>query len=262
MRSVFAYNSVVRTLACLVVVVGCAGTTQPTQAPKVDDGIALVGNNKDALELQIKVKRWSCTVTDPQGATDSDLHLPVDQDVRLVFGNADTVDLDVKIAGQSKHVEHEIYPMMVVRAGKPGTYSWQCPTQVAKAGESAERPLYVDPPDDYAKHQAALVDQPPATNEQKIALGAKLYIKKGCMSCHTVDGSPRIGPSWKGIWGKSARLSDGSDRMVDAAYVQESILHPSAFARPAYPNVMPTFEGQLKPYELDSLVAYIESLAE
>ena len=47
---------------------------------------------------------------------------------------------------------------------------------------------------------------------------------------------------------------------VDADFVRESVLHPTAFAAAGFPPSMPSFEGQLKPVELGALITYIESL--
>ena len=102
----------------------------------------------------------------------------------------------------------------------------------------------------------------PNTRDEKIALGKQLYEQKGCVQCHTLDGTARIGPSWKGIWGKTAALTDHSTRMVDETYVRESILFPQDFARPGYPAVMPSFERQLKGFEIDALTVLIASLAD
>ncbi len=102
----------------------------------------------------------------------------------------------------------------------------------------------------------------PTTAEGKIALGQRVYERKGCNSCHSVDGSARVGPSWRGIWGQPVKLADATVRTVDAAYVEESILHPQAAIVAGYPPAMPSFEAQLRPDELAGVIAYIASLAD
>src|SRR5262249_22001496 len=91
-------------------------------------------------------------------------------------------------------------------------------------------------------------------------LGKMLYEKKGCNACHTVDGSTRVGPSWKGTFGTMVPLSDGSSVPMDENYIRESILYPQAKSRPGFPPSMPSFEGQLKEKEIEGLIAYIKSL--
>jgi cytochrome c oxidase subunit 2 len=91
-------------------------------------------------------------------------------------------------------------------------------------------------------------------------LGKQLYEKKGCNACHTTDGTPRVGPSWKGTFGTMVPLNDGSSVKMDETYIRESILYPQAKSRPGFPPSMPSFEGQLKEREIEGLIAFIKSL--
>lgn len=99
-------------------------------------------------------------------------------------------------------------------------------------------------------------DAPPAV------LGGILYKTKGCVSCHSVDGSPNTGPSWKGIFGKQHEFADGSSAVVDANYIRESILVPGAKIVKGFPNQMVSYQGQLNDRELNGIIAYIESLGD
>ncbi len=90
--------------------------------------------------------------------------------------------------------------------------------------------------------------------------GAELARQKGCVRCHTVDGSARVGPTWLRAWGSTITTEDGRRVDVDEAYVRRSILQPQADLVKGFPPVMPTFDGVLKPDEQDDLVAYIRSL--
>ncbi len=94
------------------------------------------------------------------------------------------------------------------------------------------------------------------------AVGAKLYKSKGCVACHTVDGTANTGPTWKGIWGKEHEFQDGGKAVVDANYIRESILVPAAHIVKGFPNQMVSYQGQLNDRELDALIAYIESLGD
>jgi cytochrome c oxidase subunit II len=91
--------------------------------------------------------------------------------------------------------------------------------------------------------------------------GKQLYTVKGCVACHTVDGSPRVGPSWKGIWDQNTSLDDGRTVHIDADYIRRSIKTPSADTVAGFPKgVMPSFEGQLTDRQIDGVIAYIRSL--
>ena len=90
--------------------------------------------------------------------------------------------------------------------------------------------------------------------------GKLTYDRVGCNSCHTVDGSKSKGPSWKGIFGKMEKLKDGTSVLVDENYLRESMMNPQAKVVDGFDPIMPTFQGLLKPNQVNGLVAYIESL--
>jgi cytochrome c oxidase subunit 2 len=90
--------------------------------------------------------------------------------------------------------------------------------------------------------------------------GRAVAENKGCVQCHTFDGTARVGPSWKGIWDTDVTLASGSRVHVDAAYVRKSIKTPQADLVANYPPSMPTFEGSITDRELDDVIAFIQSL--
>ena len=91
------------------------------------------------------------------------------------------------------------------------------------------------------------------------AVGALISQNNGCITCHSIDGSELIGPSWKGLWSKTEKLEDGSSVKVDENYIKESITQPMEKIVEGYPAVMPAFDD-LSEDELTALVAYIQSL--
>jgi cytochrome c oxidase subunit 2 len=89
------------------------------------------------------------------------------------------------------------------------------------------------------------------------AQGRSLAQTKGCVACHTVDGSAGVGPTWKGLFGKTETMVDGSTALVDEAYLKDFIRNPKARAVKGFAQVMPQIE--LTDEELAALVAYIRS---
>jgi mono/diheme cytochrome c family protein len=87
--------------------------------------------------------------------------------------------------------------------------------------------------------------------------GKALYKSKGCNACHSVDGSAVVGPSFKGLWGKTESTSAG-DVVVDRAYFKESILEPMAKIVTGFPPAMPP--QALTDDEIESLALYVETL--
>ena len=91
-----------------------------------------------------------------------------------------------------------------------------------------------------------------------IEQGRMLAETRGCLGCHSVDGSAGVGPTWQGLFGKTETLSDGSTVVVDADYLKESILNPGAKVVKGFAPIMPP--GSFSDEELDALIAYTEDL--
>ena len=89
--------------------------------------------------------------------------------------------------------------------------------------------------------------------------GHKLQQAHGCYACHSLDGSPSVGPSWKGLYGKTEILNDGSTVTVDEDYLRESILDPGAKIVKGYPPVMQAYT--FTDAELDALIAFTKALS-
>jgi len=90
-------------------------------------------------------------------------------------------------------------------------------------------------------------------------VGAELFQSKGCVACHSVDGSSLVGPTMKGLFGHKTDLEDGTLVTADEAYLEESIRHPNAKIDKGYQPIMP--ELPLSDAEVKDLVAYIKSLS-
>jgi cytochrome c oxidase subunit 2 len=87
-----------------------------------------------------------------------------------------------------------------------------------------------------------------------------LFEKQGCSTCHTVDGTPKIGPSWKGVFGKNESFADGTSAVVDENYLRQSMLDPTAKVVAGFAPSMPTYQGKLNDTEIAGIIAYIKSL--
>ncbi|MEW5741790.1 MAG: c-type cytochrome [Myxococcota bacterium] len=133
-----------------------------------------------------------------------------------------------------------------------GSYAAQIPTEDRWAIVAhIRRDIQKQPYESGGVEQVVVGDK--ATAET----GAGLYKSKGCNACHSIDGSKLVGPSFKGLWGKTEATSAG-DVVVDAAYFKESILQPMAKTVNGYPPAMPP--QQLSDIEIESLALYVQTL--
>ncbi|HEX3772983.1 MAG TPA: cytochrome c oxidase subunit II [Polyangiaceae bacterium] len=108
------------------------------------------------------------------------------------------------------------------------------------------------------QYQRYLADA--AASRSLAQIGRDAALKRGCFSCHTVDGQRHIGPSWSRLFGSSVALTDGQHITADAAYLTESMMDPAARVVAGYSPVMPTYLGTLDAAETAAIVEYIRSL--
>ena len=131
---------------------------------------------------------------------------------------------------------------------KPGIYSIVCHEYCGAAHE---------------KMNGVLEVSADATNISAEGLASddarrKLLDDKGCLACHSLDGTPGVGPTFKGMWGQTTELVDGTKRTVDAAFVREMILHPANYPIKGFDPVMP--ELPVTDEELKLIQQYLEGL--
>ncbi|MEM6472151.1 MAG: c-type cytochrome [Planctomycetota bacterium] len=99
-------------------------------------------------------------------------------------------------------------------------------------------------------------------DEDPVTYGQKLYERRGCKSCHSLDGSKMVGPSYQGAYGTVRQFASGESAKIDENYIRESILYPKAKIAAGYQPVMPSYKGQLSDDDIYSLVEFIKSLGE
>lgn len=92
--------------------------------------------------------------------------------------------------------------------------------------------------------------------------GGTLVQQNGCLGCHSTDGSVRVGPTFKGLFGQQRQVRTGGDlRTVtaDRAYLEHSIREPVADVVEGFQPMMPPY-GQLSAEQVEAMVDYLEQL--
>lgn len=214
----------------------------------------------NSYEIQVTAKKWSWSFTYPNGHVDNNLHVPQGRPVRLVMSSDDVIhSLYIPAFRLKMDVIPGRYTTTWFESGSPGEYTLFCAEYCGTQHSNMLAKVVVHRSGEFEKwlEDAANFMETVTPAEA----GEILYQRRGCIQCHSVDGSAKSGPSFKDVFGTQQALSDGSSVNVDENYLRESILEPQAKVRAGYKPVMPTYQGQLKDEEIAALIAYIKSLS-
>jgi len=95
--------------------------------------------------------------------------------------------------------------------------------------------------------------------------GRRLAEQRGCLNCHSADGSQGIGPSWKGVIGTPVELIDGRRIVRDREYLIRAIREPDAEVVAGYSKGVMAGAMPGKPLtetEVEALIRYLTFLSE
>lgn len=97
-----------------------------------------------------------------------------------------------------------------------------------------------------------------APAKPQVAGGAQVLDDNGCTACHTIDGSPSAGPSFKGLYGKPRVLANGKVVIADDKYLHDSIDTPDAQVVKGFEATMPALP--LSEADERAIIAFIKTL--
>ncbi len=98
--------------------------------------------------------------------------------------------------------------------------------------------------------------------QDPVAVGQTLAAP--CLTCHSLDGSRIVGPTWKELYGSEVPIEGEGSVLADADYILNSILNPNGQIHQGYPaGIMPqTYAATYSEVQLGQLLAYIKSQSE
>jgi cytochrome c oxidase subunit 2 len=229
------------------------------------DWVALNVPPQDAMVVHVIGRKWDWLFTDLKtGAETSDLIVPVHKSVKLVMSSADVIHgfyvPDFRI---NRDVLPSQYTVTWFKAEKEGSYPILCTQYCGTKHSQMVRYVRVMNEEEYNK--AMIAAQGSGLSPEQ--LGKKIFEGKGaCATCHDV--SPQmvrlVGPHLFGRFGNKDEivLENGTKETVtfDENYVRRSIVEPNFRSIPGYPNVMPSYQGQLSDKEIIAISEYFKSL--
>jgi cytochrome c oxidase subunit 2 len=213
----------------------------------------------NAIEIEAYAQMWKFSFQYPDGKVTDSLVVPVNQPVKLNL--------------HSRDVLHSFYvPAFRIKEDMvPGgqNYLWFNPNLEGRydilcaeyCGQLHSYMLSTITVVSDAEYQTWLTSAPVITDEHP---GLAVLKQNACLTCHSQDGSKIIGPSFKGIFGKTEIvITDGVEReiVIDSAYIARSIKDPNADIVQGYmKGLMVSYDGVVTDEQIADIVDYIKNL--
>ena len=86
----------------------------------------------------------------------------------------------------------------------------------------------------------------------------KQIFEQYCHPCHSLDGSPMPGPTFKGYVGVHLELADGTAVTGSLERFAAALHQPQPLR--GFPAAMPTFEGMFDQRHIDALILFAKTL--
>jgi cytochrome c oxidase subunit 2 len=221
------------------------------------------------MPIYVTAKQWMWQFAYPEGPTSVGvLVVPVGRPVKLIMTSRDVIH---SFYVAEFRIKQDVVPGRALTAWfeaiEPGTFDVLCAEYCGAQHSMMRAEIVAMLGETYARWldaaRAPLVLPGAKGDGQGLAeRGRQVAAERGCLRCHSVDGSPFIGPTWANAFGRNRRTAEGREVVIDEAYLTESMMDPRAVIAAGFPPVMPSYQGVLSPAETAAIVEYIRSLRE
>lgn len=234
---------------------------------------------RDSMVVKVTARQWAWTFEYPNGKKADKLYAPLDRPMKLEVRSADVIHgffvpaFRLKIDAVPARANHTWF-----QATKTGSFDIECTvicgvshslmlSHVVVVPESEFKAWYFggeDAPAPQPGKAGAPAPKPAAAAAPAEPHGLTLLRAKDCLACHSVDGTPMVGPTFKGLFGRTQEVVVAATKAtrtvtVDEAYLRRAIEQPQAEIAKGYPPAMPPAEG-LKPEETRAMIDYLKTL--
>lgn len=211
------------------------------------------------MVVKVTGRQWSWNFQYPDfGVTTTELYLPINKAVVLRMESTDVLH---SFWVPEFRIKQDVVPGRIteyrVTPTLEGNFKVRCAEICGTSHAYMESPVVVVQQADFDNWVVARKEEAAAAQTPEDR-GELLSAANGCQACHSLDGSELIGPTWRGLFGRTETLSDGTTITVDEAYITESIREPQAKLVQGFPPTMPTYT--FTDEEIANIIAYIKTL--
>jgi cytochrome c oxidase subunit II len=216
----------------------------------------------DAMLVKVTASMWSWSFQYENGKQSGTLNLPLNRPVKLSITSMDVLH---SLSIPAFRVKEDAVPgretYLWFLPDEAGTYDLFC-TEYCGTGHSAMTTTVEVMP--MKVFEAWYAGKTEAEGKAKqLPDGAQLVKEKGCVACHSLDGTAKVGPTFKGVYGrKEIVVTAGKEHeiVVNVDYIKRSLMEPKSDIVKGFPPIMPSQKGLLKDDEIDAIIEYLKTL--
>lgn len=216
--------------------------------------------DNDAIIVDVVAKKWSWSFQYENGKKSTKLMVPVNQNIKLRM-TAPKNDVLHNFYVPAFRTKEDIIPGEITylwfNATKKGKYDVQCAEYCGTRHAYMLTHVHVV---DEQEYQDFITSKKSSKNKNGIDALAVLE-NNGCIGCHTMDGTPSAGPTFKDIMGRKTNIiENGKTReiTIDETYLKEAINNPASQIVEGYSNIMPPYMGVLSDKEVSAIIEYLK----
>ncbi len=232
--------------------------------------VAMATPPADSFDVYVIGKQWMWSFAYADGgASNYELYVPVGKPVRILLTSRDVIH---SFFVPNLRIKQDAVPGRMTTAWftaiEPGDYPVLCAEYCGLSHSRMRGRVIALPPQEYEHWRSqqpagpGLMGEVPARDDAAslATMGERIAGERGCLRCHTLDGTPHLGPSWAGVYMQELALQDGSRVVADPEYLTRSMMDPDAQLREGFSAIMPSYQGVLEAPEVAALVALIRTL--
>lgn len=210
-----------------------------------------------AFEVKVTGQMWNWSYQYPDGTNTDELFVPANRPVKLILTSQDVIhSFFVPEFRVKQDAVPGMYTSLWFTATQTGDTAVECAEYCGDSHSNMLSTVHVMDPAEFDVFYANGFDDP--KNPMPPAVRGEKKYKAKCSVCHSVDGSPNTGPTFKAVWGRQEQLEDGSSVTVDENYVRKSILEPQSQIVKGFPRSMPVFAGQLSEKDILGIIEFLK----
>lgn len=216
----------------------------------------------DAINITVIGKMWDWDFIYENGKEADTLIVPINKPIKL---NLKSIDVLHGFYIPAFRLKEDLVPgsenfMWFVPSIKD-TFEISCSAYCGMRHAYMGTKIIVVEEDAYTKWVSKIEKKAPIEDMP----GFKLIKENGCLGCHSLNGTPLVGPTFKGLYGSSRFIDNGNGEYIlkaDDEYIKSSIYEPNKDIEKGYnAGVMRSYKDIFTEDDINLIIEYFKKEA-